>query len=191
MGPVRFDGVDADREAISDLLAGVALRHQPQDLSLPCRQLLAGSGGTGSLRPLQVAVYQDLSEGGVNEGLTALDGPDGRHQLRVGGLLHEEPGRPDLEELAQVRLVAVHGEDEESYLRGLAPNLAGRLQPAEARQRDVEENDVGADGHRLLDRLPPVTGLIPHLHVILAVDEEAKTGPPYGVAICHEDSWRV
>ena len=63
-----------------------------------------------------------------------------------------------------------------------------RLEPAEARHRDVHHGDVGLEGLRPCDGLAAVRGLADHLHVVGHVDQGLHALADDGVVVGDENA---
>ena len=88
------------------------------------------------------------------------------HQIVGRGLLDEIAGGAFLDELLDVFVVAIGGEDEHFGVWNLASDLTCRFEAVEQRHGDVDDGDVRLefDGH--LDGLPAILGLGDNLDVL-------------------------
>ena len=142
---VRADRVLGDEQAPGDLVGAEVLVEQEQNLDLAGAQLAAIESGTpeSSRRPSRTrsssrrATAPESAASPRHDAVQELGDPLGRLGLeQVAG-----SARPDRGE--QVLLGARSGEDDDLARRGGGADTRQRLEPASARHRQVEEDEVG------------------------------------------------
>ena len=95
---------------------------------------------------------------GIEHQAAFMRGADGRGQCGPGGLLQHVARHAEFQEPAHVLAVVVLTEHQDLRLGVLLPNLHGGFEPAEPRHRNIEQDDVGPQPARGVDRLASVGG---------------------------------
>ena len=164
-----------------DLLVGVPLGHQPQDLDLALGKL--GVEGLAGLL-LGAEVLDDVpGKLRVQKHLPCVDAADGVHQLPRVHVLEEVAPGPRLHRLKDVGVLAVHGEHDDLGLGPLLEDGLGGLHPVQARHLDVHEDHVGLGLQGVAHGLPSVLGLPHHPEVPLGLQEAFQPLAEKGVVV--------
>src|SRR3954454_20546291 len=183
VGLVRLDGLLGQVQDLGDLLVGVRLGDQLQDLLLARGERLLRPGrGVG--HPL---ADQRALDGVGQERVAAVDGADRVQQRLVDLALEHVAGRAGLQRVEHVALVVVHRQREHLRVGHVRADLARALQAGHARHRHVEHAQVRARGERLLEGLDAVGGLGDDLHVGLAFDQQLQAAAHDAVIVGDED----
>ena len=135
---VALDRLLGDEEHLADLLVGVRLGDELDDLLLARGEhvrveRLAGAGA------LDVLAHERAHAAGIEERLTPHRGPARLDEVAVDGALEHVAGGAGADRLEQVLLAVVHREHEDADVGLAMRDLARRLQSGLARHRDVED----------------------------------------------------
>src|SRR6202165_1896017 len=151
---VALDGPQAETERPGNLLVRHSVSGQPEHLEL-------ASAEVGATRPLgarppsgQRGGYTRLEHGGPR-GHRA----NGLEQLGAWCGLEEITGNARLERLQNVVLLVVGGEHQDPSHWREPSNLAGGLDPGEAGQPEVEQDEIGPQPRNNLDGVVAPTRL--------------------------------
>src|SRR5829696_9381620 len=178
-----------DEQALRDLVGAEMLVQEEQNLELARREPACDRLGDATVRAAAVA---DLLEQPPRDDARQRGLPGGRPVEEVDEAL----GRLGLQEVAggstadrseQVRLVAGCRQHDDLAARGLLPEARQCVEPVQAGHRQVEQDHVGLQLERELDRLASVAGLPDDVE---AVPAEQRGEPIAGqrVVVDEEDA---
>src|SRR5262249_13756806 len=134
-GGVELDRALADVERAGDLLARQAPRDQPQDLALPLRQVVWGARRPNRRDELR-------RDAGLQRRAAARDLADRPGDVRDRGTLQEVALRAGPDRAEDALVAVVGGEDQHPRGRAERAESRDRLDAADARQLEVEQDDV-------------------------------------------------
>lgn len=140
---VVLDGLRADVEFHRHFLAREALGQQDRDLLLAFSE--RGAFRVDVALGRREGVGHRLLEGIAEPGVAGGDGVDRLAELGEAGALRHVAADADLEEAAGELLLGLRGKDEHLEFRLRLVELAEDLEAADARQEDVEDEDVGLE----------------------------------------------
>ena len=170
---MRLDRAHAQVELPRDLLVGVAERDQAEDLALALGEVVLG-----------LAHDETGCEGRMDVDPVGEHRLDRAHELLVCCVLDHVALRSELEGLVRVGRLVLHREDHDA---GAALAQVGdHVEPRPVAQRQVEDDDIGLQGARPLERVAHARGLTDDLdlaarlehpldaaaHELVVVDQE-------------------
>jgi hypothetical protein len=107
---VSFDGPAGDVELLADLLTGVARRNKLEHFDLPLGEAIEPAGGWHFL-PWSERVGD--GEGGADEHVTVVHGPDAGDHLAGARALNNVAFGSQAQRFGHVGFLGVHGEDQQ------------------------------------------------------------------------------
>ena len=138
-----LDRLGADIEFHGHFLARETLGQQDRDFLLSFGE--RGALGVDVAFRRREGVGHSLLEGVAEPGVAGGDGVDCLAEFGEAGALRDIAADADLEEPAGELLLGLGGEDQDLQVRLRAVELAEDFQAADARQEDVEDQDVGLE----------------------------------------------
>ena len=170
---MAVDGLLADEELLSDLLAGEAFGDQLHHLELARTKRVLRRGLTAT-RAVEIVAHQRPHGRRIEERLATHGGPAGLDQIAVGRGLEHVAGCPGLERLEEVLLVVVHREDQDAQLWLALRQFERCLETGHPRHRHVQNREMHIFGERKLDSLRAIAGFGDHLQVRRRVEHHAE-----------------
>ena len=138
-----FHRVQAQVEAVGDVLVAVALRQKLIDLALAVGEGFEAVGNvTGILQPGH-AILEDARHGGAEERHAPLHGVNGLNQLFAGRILQDIAAGAGFHGAQDVAFVVVHAQDEHGGVRRVLENLGGGLDAVQLLHAHIDDGDIG------------------------------------------------
>ena len=166
---MRAHGVLGDEEPLCDLVGSKPLVEEKQHLDLARAQKLRNRFGDAALGRTPVAdlLEQSPRDRARERGLAAGDAAEELDDPLRRLALQQVAGRPGADRLEEVLLRTRRGEhDDLRGGRGVA-ELRQRRQAVEPGHREVEQDEIGLERTRELDRLGAVAGLSDDVEPVL------------------------
>src|ERR1019366_533231 len=165
--PVTAYGLQAEIQHDGDILAGLALGHQAQDLELARRERFQRAAIVRVQVAALYALQQSVGNLRTEVAAAAGDGAQGVQQFGRRRLLEHEGAGAGADGAHHRVLIVVHGENHDLDAGAVAQQLGGRLDAVHARQPDIHQYQVGR-------------GLPAELHGVGAVFGLARPALQYG-----------
>ena len=163
---MRLRRARADEKRRRDLRAGLALRRQLKHQPLAIRQRLVDIQ-VRRARMLHITRQRALRQGRTQVAASARDSSHGLHEIDRRAILQNVAARAVAESLHHIRLVCVHGENDDLGLRMVPPQLPHDLQPVQPRDHQVKQHDGGLLLLHQLHRLQSIRRLTHQLEILL------------------------
>ena len=143
-------------------LVGVAGGQQAKDVGFTLAQFDA-IGMFSGVAAVPGRAEQFSGDRGVEVGAAIENGPHGADQLLGGGALQQIPGDTGFEQLPQVSLVLMNGEDQDPASRQFGAQDPGDFQAVWIRHRYIEQHGIGPECFGKAQSIEAIACLSGHL----------------------------